>query len=149
MNTAKRLFSQYREQILYVFFGGLTTLINIAVYGVCKQLLSWSTDWANALAWVLSVLFAYFTNRKWVFDSRATALPDRLREFASFVSCRLGTGILDQIIMVVGVDVLGARFIPADFADLWSMGLKVSSNVLVIILNYVFSKLVIFRKKTN
>lgn len=147
MNTIKRLFCKYREAILYVFFGGLTTLINIIVYGACTQLLHLSTGVSNALAWVLSVLFAYFTNRKWVFESAARQPRELLREFSSFVSCRLGTGVMDQIIMVLGVDVLGARFIPAAYADLWSMGLKVASNVLVIILNYVFSKLIIFRKK--
>ncbi len=153
MNTVKKLvsqvFSKYREQISYIFFGGLTTLINIVVYGVCTQMLAMSTGWANALAWVLSVAFAYVTNRTWVFESRANGVRDILRECASFVSCRLGTGVLDQIIMVVGVDIIGQAIIPAEFAGIWSMGLKIASNVLVIILNYVLSKLVIFRKKKD
>ena len=153
MNTVKKLvsqvFSKYREQISYIFFGGLTTPINIVVYGACTQVLSMSTGWANALAWVLSVAFAYVTNRKWVFESRADGARDILRECASFVSCRLGTGVLDQIIMVVGVDVVGQAIIPAQFASLWSMGLKIASNVLVILLNYVLSKLVIFRKQKD
>ena len=147
MNTLKKLFAKYRELLLYVLFGGLTTLINIVVYGVCTQLLQLSTAASNALAWVLSVLFAYFTNRKWVFESTARTPQALLREFVSFVSCRLGTGVLDQIIMVVGVDVFGARFIPVQYSDLWSMGLKIASNILVILLNYIFSKLIIFRKK--
>ncbi len=149
MNTVKKLFLKYREQISYIFFGGLTTLINIAVYGVCTQALSLSTGWSNALAWVLSVAFAYVTNRKWVFESRAERFGDILREAASFVSCRLGTGVLDQIIMVVGVDVIGQAIIPSEFAGIWSMGLKIASNVLVIILNYILSKLVIFRKENT
>ena len=151
MNTLKKfvsqVFAKYREQLSYIFFGGLTTLINIVVYGVCTQVLSLSTGWANALAWVLSVAFAYVTNRKWVFESRAETIPAILRECASFVSCRLGTGVLDQIIMVVGVDVVGQAIIPADLADIWSMGLKIASNVLVLVLNYVLSKLIIFRKQ--
>ncbi len=146
MSIIKRLFLKYREAILYVFFGGLTTLINILTYGVCTQLFSMGTGISNAIAWVLSVLFAYATNRKWVFESTARTPRELVREFISFVSCRLGTGVLDQLIMVWGVDVFGARFIPAPYADLWSMGLKVASNVLVIILNYVFSKLIIFKK---
>ena len=147
MNTVKKLLAKYRELLLYVLFGGLTTLINIAVYGTCTQLLHLSTGISNALAWVLSVLFAYLTNRKWVFESTAHTPQELLREATSFVSCRLGTGVLDQMIMVIGVDVFGARFIPAQYADLWSMGLKIASNILVILLNYIFSKLIIFRKK--
>jgi putative flippase GtrA len=149
MSKIKSLFFKYREAILYIVFGGLTTLINIVVYGICTQLLHLSTGVSNALAWVLSVLFAYVTNRKWVFESTARRPKELLREFASFVSCRLGTGAMDQIIMVLGVDVFGARFIPAAYAALWSMGLKIASNVLVIILNYVFSKLIVFKKKAD
>ncbi len=149
MNTVKRLFLKYREAILYIFFGGLTTVINIVTYGICTQLFSMGTGTSNALAWVLSVLFAYATNRKWVFESAAHTPRELMREFVSFVSCRLGTGVLDQIIMVLGVDVFGARFIPVPYADLWSMGLKIASNILVIVLNYVFSKLIIFRKKKD
>ena len=142
----KNLFIKYRALIVYVIFGALTTAVNIAVYAVCTRF-GMPTGWANALAWVLSVLFAYFTNRRWVFESQNTGLPAVLREFASFVACRLGTGVLDQIIMVVGVDVLGPMFIPEKHLYLWSLGLKIASNVLVIFLNYIFSKLIIFRKK--
>ena len=83
-----------------------------------------------------------------VFESENSSRSAVMKEFASFVACRLGTGVLDQIIMVLGVDVLGPKIIPEPYAYLWSLGLKIASNVLVIILNYIFSKLIIFRRKT-
>lgn len=144
----KELLTKYKSLISYAFFGALTTAVNIITYGACTWF-GMGTGWANALAWVLSVLFAYFTNRKWVFESENRTLPAVLKEFASFVACRAGTGVLDQVIMVVGVDVLGPKLIPAEYGYLWSMGLKIASNVLVIILNYVFSKVIIFNKKSN
>lgn len=142
----KELFAKYRSLIAYAFFGALTTVVNIVTYGAC----TWfgiSTGVSNALAWVLSVLFAYFTNRRWVFDSDNHSRSEVTKEFISFVTCRLGTGVLDQIIMVIGVDILGPKFIPEPHAYLWSLGLKIVSNVLVIVLNYIFSKVIIFKKK--
>ena len=143
----KQLLTKYRALIVYAIFGALTTVVNIAVYGIATRL-GMATGWANALAWVLSVLFAYFTNRRWVFESENRGLSAVLKEFSSFVACRLGTGALDRVIMVAGVDILGPMIVPAEHAYLWSMGLKIASNVLVIILNYIFSKLIIFRRKT-
>lgn len=146
MNQIKELLRKHKALIAYAFFGALTTLVNIVTYGVCTWF-GMSTGWANALAWVLSVLFAYLTNRRWVFESENSSRSAVMKEFASFVACRLGTGVLDQVIMVLGVDVLGPKIIPEPYAYLWSLGLKIASNVLVIILNYVFSKLIIFKKK--
>ena len=129
-----KYFTKYREQIAYLFFGGVTTVVNIVTLEVFARL-GCPTWLANAIAWVVAVLVAYFTNRKWVFASRSTGAT-AVKEFASFISCRVGTGVMDEIIMVVGVDKLG----------LWRPGVKVFSNVLVVILNYVFSKLLIFKR---
>lgn len=142
----KELYEKYKPLIAYVFWGGVTTLVNIVVFGLCVRM-GLSTGLSNIIAWTLSVLTAYLSNRKWVFDSAARTFREVLRELASFIACRIGTGLLDQVIMVVGVDVLGPRFIPDEYAFLWSMGLKIASNVLVIILNYVLSRLLVFRKK--
>lgn len=140
----KSLFLKYREQIAYLFFGGVTTLVNIASYALLSRV-GLSTGVANAIAWVLSVLVAYVTNRRWVFDSHSRGAA-AAKEFSSFVACRLGTGLLDEAIMVLGVDRLGPVVAPNHMA-LWGLGVKVFSNILVIVLNYVFSKLFIFRKK--
>ncbi|MBR1820930.1 MAG: GtrA family protein [Clostridia bacterium] len=145
MEKLKALFIKYREAIAYLFFGGVTTLVNIASYALLSRA-GLSTGAANAIAWALSVLTAYFTNRRWVFDSKSAGAA-AAKEFAAFVACRLGTGVLDELIMVLGVDRLGPRVVTPAHLSLWGLGVKVFSNILVIVLNYVFSKLFIFRKK--
>ena len=131
------LLRRYKSQILYLFFGGCTTLVNVAVYGLCAHMANLSTTLSTVIAWALSVLFAYLTNRTWVFESRARTAPDVLREMGYFFLCRLATGALDLAIMYVCVDRLGLPDMPV----------KLLSNVVVIVLNYVASKLFIFAKK--
>ena len=145
MTKLKALFNQYREQIAYLFFGGLTTLVNIAAYAILARL-GLSTGAANAIAWALAVAFAYVTNRRWVFASRSRGAA-LVRECAGFVACRLGTGVLDEAIMVLGVDRLGPALVAPSQMRLWGLGVKVFSNLLVIVLNYVFSKRFIFKKR--
>ena len=138
MNLSE-LLQKYKSQLLYLFFGGCTTLVNVAVYGLCAHVADLSTALSTAIAWVVSVLFAYLTNRTWVFESRAGTAPDILRERGYFFLCRAATGALDLAIMYVCVDRLGLPDMPV----------KLLSNVLVVILNYVASKLFIFAKKES
>ena len=133
----KELFNKYRSMILYVLFGAGTTLVNILVYGGATRLLRLDEMAANVLAWFLSVLFAYVTNRTWVFDSGVTGFSALIKEAGSFFAARVATGLMDQGIMFLCVKAL-------HFPDL---PVKIASNVLVIILNYVFSKWLVFRKK--
>lgn len=144
MEKIKQLFVKYREQIAYVFFGGVATAVNIGAYAACSWM-GMPTAAANAIAWVAAVLAAYVTNRTWVFQSRSAGAA-MAKEFASFVGCRAATGVMDEVIMVMGVDKLGPLVAPGSL-KLWGLGVKLFSNVLVIILNYVFSKLFIFKKK--
>ena len=141
METAWRklwqLFLKYKEMILYLVFGGLTTLINIIVYTVCTRWLGFGTLLSNALALTVSILFAYITNKLFVFESKTDTVKEVFREFFSFIACRLGTGALDMIFMFVSVDIL----------KFYDVVMKILSNIIVIVLNYVFSKLVIFAKK--
>ena len=141
METAWRklwkLFLKYKEVVLYLVFGGLTTLINIVVYAVCARWLGFGTLLSNALALTVSILFAYITNKLFVFESKTDTVKEVFREFFSFIACRLGTGALDMIFMFVSVDILG----------FYDVAMKILSNIIVIVLNYVFSKLVIFAKK--
>ena len=133
------LLQRYKSQILYLFFGGWTTIINVVVYGLCTRLAALSTSVSTVVAWIVAVLFAYLTNRTWVFESRAGTARDVLREMGSFFLCRLATGLLDLAIMYVCVDRLGLPDMPV----------KLLSNVVVIVLNYVASKLFIFAKKES
>ena len=134
-----KIWPRYREQILYVFFGGCTTLVNIVCYYVFASLFGMDTDIANAIAWLLSVIFAYVTNRIFVFRSQERSAKGILREIVSFFGARLATGLLDEGIMHVGVKVL----------SLPDMPMKIASNILVIILNYIFSKWIVFKKQTK
>lgn len=137
MKTFLKLTKKYRSLIAYAVFGGLTTIVNIVAYSGCYNDLQFSNTLSNVIAWVLSVTFAYLTNKAWVFESRSWKWNVLRREITTFVSCRLATGIMDIVIMYLCVDVLG-----------WpALLMKVVSNVLVIVLNYIFSKLVIFKKK--
>ena len=133
----KELIIKYKELISYGFFGVLTTAINIVAYTVSYDHLGISNVVSNVIAWVLSVLFAYVTNKIWVFESKSIELKVLLYEIGAFFGCRLATGLLDLAIMYVAVDVMA-----------WNSTLmKCASNVIVIIANYIFSKLIIFKKK--
>lgn len=140
-----KYWNKYREQITYLIFGVVTTLVNYIVYYFLTRW-NMATGLANGIAWVVSVMVAYFTNRRWVFESKSTGKA-MVREILSFAACRIGTFVLDEILVIVGVDWLGPRIIPAKHQRLWELGVvKVFSNVLVIVLNYVFSKIFIFKK---
>ena len=136
MNLSE-LLQKYKSQLLYLFLGGCTTLVNVAVYGLCAHAANLSTTLSIAIAWAVSVLFAYLTNRTWVFESQARTAGDILREMGSFFLGRVATGVLDWAIMYVCVDRLGLPDMP----------IKLLSNVVVIVLNYVLSKLFVFAKK--
>jgi putative flippase GtrA len=108
-------------------------------YWVAAYPLSMGTVPSSVLAWVAAVLFAYVTNRKWVFRSQAVTRQEVTREIASFFGCRLATGVVDWAMMFVCVDLLR-------FND---MIIKIFANIVVIILNYVASKLLIFKNKNS
>lgn len=121
-----------REVFFYLVFGVLTTLVNIVSFAILTRLLSAGTVLSNVIAWFLSVLFAYVTNRRWVFQSKDGNV---FREAAAFFSGRIGTGVLDTVVMFITVDLLG-----------WNdMVMKVISNVIVVILNYIISKFFVFK----
>ncbi len=133
----KALFSKYRELILYVFFGGLTTLVNWGLYALLSDALGVPYLWATAISQIASILFAYVTNRIWVFESKVHGFRGIALEMAKFFGCRAASFFLDLGCMYVGVDLLHIN-------DKW---MKLISNVVVVIVNYVLSKVLIFRKK--
>lgn len=131
------MIKKYKSFMFYAIFGVFTTIVNIVTYNVCYSKFGISNTVSNVIAWILAVAFAYLTNKIWVFDSKSWAWDVLKREVAAFISCRLATGVVDIIIMYVTVDIM----------ELPAILMKVASNVLVIILNYIFSKLIIFKKK--
>ncbi|WP_418668469.1 GtrA family protein [Allofournierella sp.] len=141
----KQLWTKYYEQLTYLIFGGLATLLNIVLAMVFRSF-GMPTTLNTVLDNVICILFAYTTNRLWVFKSRSRG-ADALREFGSFIACRVGTMVMDVAVMWLGADVIGPALVPAAWLGLWFLGVKVFSNVLVIVFNYVFSKKIIFIKK--
>ena len=136
INFILGLMKKHKSFIAYGVFGVLTTIVNIVTYNICYNSLGISNTLSNIAAWILAVTFAYLTNKVWVFDSKSWKWEVLRREVPAFISCRLATGVLDIVIMFICVDIIGWH----------AMLMKLVSNVLVIILNYIFSKLIIFKK---
>ena len=194
-----KFIKKHWEVLSYLIFGVLTTLLNIVLYALFNKLFGYTAanSWGNVLDNILCILFAYCTNRAFVFRSKTTGKA-MAKEFGAFVTCRLGTMVLDAVIMIVGGNLLAAQgtalmeslltgvfthlqpgalvgiaavsassaaagasvaviggadgptavFVAAGAAQsLWGLCVKVFSNVIVVVLNYVFSKLIIFKKK--
>lgn len=133
----KTLIKKYREMLLYMGFGVITTLVNIVVYFLCYDIWGLGNDLSVIIAWVLSVLTAFLTNKPFVFESHDWSRKVLMSEAAEFFSCRLGTGLMELVVMHITVEVMA----------LPGLLMKVLVNVLVILLNYVGSKLWVFRKK--
>ncbi len=125
---------QIKEIFFYLLFGGLTTLVNILSFSVFDTL-SLPTALSTIIAWFISVLFAFITNKKYVFESNNNIF----KELFAFFSCRAFSGLFDLAVMLVFVDVFKYP----------TMIIKIISNIVVIIMNYFFSKFLIFGKKKN
>lgn len=128
-------FNKYREALLYLFFGGCTTLVNIVAFYIVRKF-GVSTYITNIIAWFLSVVFAFITNKLFVFESKNTSFKDSFKECFSFFLFRVISLVFDMVIMYLLIDLLNIN----------EMVSKVFSNIFVIIINYVFSKLFIFKK---
>lgn len=113
----KQLWAKYYEQLTYLIFGGLATLLNIVLAMVFRSF-GMPTTLNTVLDNVICILFAYTTNRLWVFKSRSRG-ADALREFGSFIACRLGTMVMDVAVMWLGADVIGPALLPAAWLGLW------------------------------
>lgn len=136
MQKIRELAVKYRSIILYIVFGLMTTLVNMAAYWLCFDVFGIRNVPSTVIAWILAVSFAFISNKIWVFDSRSFDGKTLRREIPAFYGARLLTGLLDVGIMYAAVDMMHWN------AIVW----KLISNIIVIILNYIASKLVIFRK---
>lgn len=141
METIKKYYTKYEEVIKYLIFGVLTTIVNFVTYYVLVFLFR-TEDGAigivcNVSATIISILFAYVTNRKFVFESKTTGKKEIFKEMFSFFSCRAFSFFMDFLIYLTGCTIM----------KLPSFIVKMVSQVVVTILNYVFSKLIIFKKK--
>lgn len=136
MQKVWSLIKKHWDIVSYLFFGVLTTLVDFLIYFPCFNLLGMSALSSNALAWVAAVIFAFVTNKPFVFGShdwsRKTVIPEAMK----FIGSRLGSFLVQELILFVTVDWIGCN----------GNVMKLLVSVLVIILNYVASKLLVFRK---
>ena len=134
----KALIFHYYDILVYLVFGVLTTVVNYLVYIPCYNWLGISAGVSNVIAWIVAVIFAFVTNKPFVFKSHDWSAKVLLSEMGKFLGCRVGSGALETGILLVTVDILS-----------WNGNwMKLMTSVLVVILNYVGSKLLVFREKS-
>ena len=133
----KKLLEKYWDVLTYLFFGVLTTVVNYLIYLPCYNLLHWGAGVSNVLAWIVAVAFAFLTNKPFVFKSKDWSAKVVWPELTKFVGCRVGSGLLETVILLITVDLLHWN------GNVW----KLVTAILVIILNYIGSKLLVFKKK--
>ena len=131
----RKLYEEHKQVILYLFFGVCTTAINTISYAILYEYLHIVNIVSTLIAWFVAVVFAFFTNKIYVFESKSPSILEKLREFGSFFGCRILTGVLDVVIMAVAVDYLKWNRL------IW----KLISNIIVTIVNFVASKFFIFK----
>lgn len=130
-------YKKYKELLLYLFFGGLSFIVSIATYALFNVGMNINELIANVLSWIITVMFAFLTNRVWVFQSTTNGVAEFVKQMLVFYSGRVITLVVEEVILLVFIIWLGFN----------SMLIKVIAQVIVILLNYVISKLVVFRKK--
>ena len=149
MQKIKDFIVKYYEGLAYLFFGGVATLLNLVLFAAFQAAFgtAFAAGIGNIIDNIICILFAYSTNHTFVFRSENKG-KEALAEFGQFVSCRIATMVMDQCIIWLGVSLIGPHVAFAvTNGELWAMGVKLFSQVIVILSNYVFSKLFIFKKK--
>ena len=133
----RSILEKYRDVLSYIIFGVLTTVVNYLIYLPVFNLCGVSAAVSNMIAWIGAVIFAFLTNKPFVFHSHDWSAGTVVPELTKFVSCRLASGVLETVILLLTVDCLHWN------GNIW----KFVTQVLVIIINYVGSKLLVFRQK--
>lgn len=132
----KGLFWKHRDLFIYLILGAATTVVNFAVYYPLLNCFAFSATVSNIIAWVVSVVFAFLTNKPFAFKSMDWSLKVTIPELIKFVGCRVGSGIFETLFLAVTVDIL-----------LWNGNImKILISVFVVIANYIASKYFVFRK---
>ncbi|MGX7203943.1 GtrA family protein [Enterococcus pingfangensis] len=137
-----RLFKDYLiekrlwEVFIYLFFGGLATVVNIVSFTLSYQVFDLNWPISNTISWVFSVLFAFVTNKVWVFQSKTESFKELIWEFSKFIFARVVSFGLDMAAMYLLIDLLHTGNLIA----------KLITQIIVVVANYVFSKVFIFKK---
>ena len=151
MKKITELLNKYKELILYVVFGGLTTVVNFIAFWICGKLLGEELYLvSNAIAWLVSVIFAYITNKLFVFESKSFAPKILFKEISTFVSARIFSFGVEEGGMWLFIDLLKFGEFSINILGFEISGQLIAKLILavfVVILNYFASKFVIFKKK--
>lgn len=143
MNNITLLYKKYQEIINYLIVGVLTTIVSIVTYFLFSLILNIENNilfiLANVLSWICAVVFAYITNKKFVFNTTTSNKKEEIKVFSMFVSSRITTLLIELAFMFITVKVI---LIDDKIA-------KVIAQFIVIVLNYILSKLFVFKKKNN
>ncbi len=143
-NIKKRI-AKYRSLITYIIAGGLTTFVNWGVYALFVHFVQTSITASNVIAWIISVIFAYVINKLWVFESKSMKLKTVAKEFISFTAARIITGVME----IIGVPFLVKLGLDQTIFHIEGALSKITVSVIVVILNYFFSKLVVFKNEKS
>lgn len=130
-------YRKHREVLLYLFFGGLTTFVSIGTFALFVHA-GLDALIANIFSWIFAVLFAYVTNSIWVFRAKPGGIRELLPQMAGFYGGRAATLLLEEAVLFVGINLLG----------IGALIVKITAQVLVLVGNYIISKLLVFRKRT-
>ena len=132
-------YREHREGMRYLVFGLLTTLLNLLIFTICVRIIKIPVLISTIISWIIAVLFAYVTNKLYVFDSKVIQKKELAREIISFFNARIVTLVIETVFLWATVIKLGLNEII----------MKIIVNIIVIVLNFVFSKIFIFKEEKN
>lgn len=136
LKKIRAFYADYKEFLLYLFFGGLTFIVSVSSYAFCNLELGINELTANIVSWILAVAFAYVTNRIWVFQSVGRSKAELFREIVSFAGSRIATLILEETVLFIFITVMNFN----------SIAVKITAQIIVILSNYLLSKLLVFTR---
>ena len=137
LNIFEPFYKKYKEALLYLFFGGLTFFLSIFLFWFMDNVMHLNELVNNTIDWVICVAFQFFTNRTWVFDGKVETKKDFVKQAGSFTAGRLFTLVVEDLLIYIFITLLGFP----------KMAVKLAPTFVVIVLNYIISKLIVFRKK--
>lgn len=155
INMIKKLLVKYKKMIIYIICGGLAAVVSMITYFITRHLFpdinavpgilklfytNSVTLFPNIIAWIFAATFAYITNRIFVFESKIKGFRQNIKQITTFYVSRLTTLVIDMLIMFIFIDVMNIQ------SNIYELFIKILSNLIIMILNYVFSKIFVFKK---
>ena len=139
LNLIEDFYKRNKEVLLYLFFGGLAFVVSMVTFALFNMAMRINELTANVLSWFITVLFAFCTNRVWVFQAPTESAAKFMEQMGAFYAGRVITLLVEEAILFVFITRLGCS----------SMGVKFVAQIIVIVLNYFLSKLLVFKKKND